>query len=249
MTGTKTLVVLRHGESTWNLENRFTGWTDVPLSETGVAEAAAAGELMSDEGLTFDLVHTSLLRRAITTANLALDAMGLHWLPVIRVWRLNERHYGALQGLNKKETAKVHSPEQVFEWRRSYATLPPPLDIDDERHPRFDPRYGPLSDDEIPATECLLDVVNRMLPYWDDAVVPDLNAGRRLLIVAHGNSLRALVKHLKGISDDDITGLNIPTGIPLLIELDDELHYVSDRYLGDEEAAAAAAAQVAGQAG
>ena len=244
-----TLVLLRHGQSTWNLENRFTGWTDVPLTEDGVAEALAAGELMVEAGLRFDIVHTSVLRRAIATANVALDMMDLHWLPVRRDWRLNERHYGALQGLNKKETAKVHSPEQVFEWRRSYSTRPPPLDFDDNRHPRFDRRYASLSADRLPGTECLADVVARMMPYWMDTIVPDLEAGRGVLIVAHGNSLRALLKYLKGISDEEIAGLNIPTGIPMVVNLDDDLAHVSDRYLGDEEAAARAAAAVAGQAG
>ena len=249
MSGGPTLLLLRHGQSTWNLENRFTGWTDVPLTETGVAEALASADMLVEAGISFDIVHTSLLRRAITTANLALNRMDLHWLPVRRDWRLNERHYGALQGLDKKETAVAHSPEKVFEWRRSYATRPPPLDWDDERHPRFDRRYASLAPDQIPATECLADVVNRMLPYWEDTIVPDVQAGERVLIVAHGNSLRALLKHLKRISDEEISGLNIPTGIPLVVELDRDLAYVSDRYLGDEEAAAQAAAAVAGQAG
>lgn len=244
-----TLVLLRHGQSTWNLENRFTGWTDVPLTEDGVAEALAAGELMVEAGLRFDVVHTSVLRRAIATANVALDTMDLHWLPVRRDWRLNERHYGALQGLNKKETAKVHSPQQVFEWRRSYSTQPPPLDFDDDRHPRFDRRYASVSADRLPGTECLADVVARMTPYWIDTIVPDLEDGRGVLIVAHGNSLRALLKYLKEIGDEEIAGLNIPTGIPMVVNLDDNLAHVSDRYLGDEEAAARAAAAVAGQAG
>jgi 2,3-bisphosphoglycerate-dependent phosphoglycerate mutase len=244
-----TLVLLRHGESTWNLENRFTGWHDVPLSETGRAEAVRAGELMRAEGLTFDVVHTSLLRRAIQTVNIALDVMDQHWIPVRRHWRLNERHYGALQGLNKKETSERYGPDQVFAWRRSYDVPPPPLDPDDERHPRFDPRYADLAPDLLPATECLKDVVARMLPYWHDAIVPDLRAGRRVLIGAHGNSLRALVKHLDGISDEDIAGLNIPTGIPLVYQLDEELRPVSSRYLGDPEAARAAAEAVARQAG
>ena len=249
MSGGPTLLLLRHGQSTWNLENRFTGWTDVPLTETGVAEALASADMLVEAGISFDIVHTSLLRRAITTANLALNRMDLHWLPVRRDWRLNERHYGALQGLDKKETAAAHSPKKVFEWRRSYATRPPPLDWDDERHSRFDRRYASLAPDQIPATECLADVVNRMLPYWEDTIVPDVQAGERVLIVAHGNSLRALLKHLKRISDEEISGLNIPTGIPLVVELDRDLAYVSDRYLGDEEAAAQAAAAVAGQAG
>lgn len=244
-----TLVLLRHGQSTWNLENRFTGWTDVPLTEQGAAEATGAGALMAAEGFVFDIVHTSVLRRAISTAHLALDAMDLHWLPVTRSWRLNERHYGALQGLNKKETAEAHSPEQVFEWRRSYATPPPPLELDDDRHPRFEARYESIPAGELPAGECLADVVERMDPYWDEAIVPDLEAGRRVLIVAHGNSLRALVKKLKGVSEDEITQLNIPTGIPLVIELDENLAYLSDRYLGDADAAAAAAEAVAKQAG
>lgn len=244
-----TLVLLRHGESTWNLENRFTGWHDVPLSDTGRAEAVRAGELMREEGLTFDIAHTSLLRRAIQTVNIALDVMDQHWIPVKRHWRLNERHYGALQGLDKKETSQRYGADQVFAWRRSYDVPPPPLHPDDERHPRFDPRYADLAPDLLPATECLKDVVARMLPYWHDAIVPDLRAGRRVLIGAHGNSLRALVKHLDGIADDAIAELNIPTGIPLLYELDEQLRPVRSRYLGDPEAARAAAQAVARQAG
>ncbi|QFG02797.1 phosphoglyceromutase [Tepidiforma bonchosmolovskayae] len=244
-----TLVLLRHGESTWNLENRFTGWHDVALSETGRAEAVRAGELMRDAGLSFDVAHTSLLRRAIQTVNIALDVMDQHWIPVRRHWRLNERHYGALQGLNKKETSERYGPEQVFAWRRSYDVPPPPLDPDDERHPRFDRRYAALPPDLLPATECLKDVVARMLPYWYDAIVPDLRAGRCVLVGAHGNSLRALVKHLDGISDDAIAELNIPTGIPLVYELDEHFRPVSSRYLGDPEAARAAAEAVARQAG
>lgn len=243
------LVLIRHGESQWNLENRFTGWTDVPLTEKGVAEATAGGQLLSDEGFGFDVVHTSVLRRAIDTANLALDAMDFHWIPVTRHWRLNERHYGALQGLNKKETAEQHGAEQVFEWRRSYDVPPPPLEITDGRHPRNDSRYAGLTPDVLPATECLADVVSRMLPYWHDQIVPDLKNGRRVLVAAHGNSIRALMKHLKQIPDDEIAELNIPTGIPLVVELDDDLAYLADRYLGDSEAAARAAAAVAEQAG
>ena len=244
------LVVLRHGESTWNLENRFTGWTDVGLTEQGENEARDAGRLMVAEGLHFDVLHTSVLARAIQTAEIALFEMDLHWLPVERNWRLNERHYGALQGLNKKETAERHGKDQVHVWRRSYDTPPPPLDEDDERHPRHDPRYQDLAPEQIPATECLADVVERMLPYWYDVVVPQLRAGRRPLIVAHGNSLRALVKHLEDISDDDIPELNIPTGRPLVYELDDDLRPTADgRYLGDQEEIEAAAAAVAGQAG
>ena len=244
-----TLVLLRHGESTWNLENRFTGWHDVPLSETGLREGADAGRLMAEAGLRLDVVHTSLLRRAIQTVNLALDVMDQHWIPVKRHWRLNERHYGALQGLNKKETSDQFGPEQVFAWRRSYDTPPPALELDDDRHPRFDPRYAAMAPEQIPSTECLKDVVTRALPYWYDAIVPDLRAGKTVLVGAHGNSLRALVKHFDGISDEEIAELNIPTGIPLVYELGDDLRPISSRYLGDPEAAAAAAAAVARQAG
>lgn len=244
-----TLVLLRHGESTWNKENLFTGWTDVPLSERGIEEARAAGRLMREEGLTFDIVFTSLLVRAIRTAEIALEELGQSWLPVERSWRLNERHYGALQGLNKKELAQRYGSEQVFRWRRSYDVPPPPLEPDDPRHPRHDPRYRLLPPDVLPATECLKDVVARMLPYWQDAIAPRLLEGKRVLVVAHGNSLRALVKHLDGIGDDAIAQLNIPTGIPLLYRLDDELRPIERRYLGDEEAARAAAEAVARQAG
>lgn len=243
------LVLLRHGESTWNRENRFTGWTDVPLTETGVGEALAAGDLMRDEGYTFEKVHTSLLRRAIRTVELALDQMDLHWLPVTRSWRLNERHYGALQGLNKKETSEQYGADQVFSWRRGYATPPPPLGPDDDRHPRLEPRYAGLPSELVPATECLADVVARMLPYWYDSIVPDLRSGKRLLIGAHGNSIRALVKLLDGISDEEITQLNIPTGIPLVYELDDDLRPERSFYLGDAEVARASADAVAKQAG
>jgi 2,3-bisphosphoglycerate-dependent phosphoglycerate mutase len=246
---TYTLVLLRHGESVWNQENRFTGWVDVALSDRGVREAGEAGRMLKDAGHTVDVVHTSLQRRAIHTAQIALDVMDRHWIPVHRSWRLNERHYGALQGLNKKETADQYGPEQVFAWRRSYDTPPPPLALDDDRHPRFDARYAGLAPDILPATECLKDVVARMLPYWYDAIVPDLRAGRRPLIAAHGNSLRALVKHLDGISDDEIAELIIPTGIPLVYELDESLKAIRSSYLGDPEAAAAAAAAVARQAG
>ncbi len=244
-----TLVLLRHGESEWNRENRFTGWTDVPLSEAGVAEAVAAGKAMLAAGLGFDIVHTSLLRRAISTANIAVDTMGLHWLPVRRSWRLNERHYGALQGLDKKETAERFGAEQVFAWRRSYNTPPDALSLEDARHPAHDPRYANLAPELIPATECLKDVVERMMPYWHDAIVPDLRAGLRPLIAAHGNSLRALVKHLDEISDADIAELNIPTGVPLLYELDTNLRPTRSHYVGDAEAAKAAAEAVARQAG
>jgi 2,3-bisphosphoglycerate-dependent phosphoglycerate mutase len=245
---TTTLVLLRHGESVWNLENVFTGWTDVELSPKGRDEARHAGKLMAGEELAFDIAHTSLLRRAIDTLNLALDEMDQGWIPVRKHWRLNERHYGALQGLNKKETAQRHSPEQVHVWRRSYDTPPPPLDVSDERHPRHDPRYAWMPPELLPATECLKDVVDRMLPYWYDAIVPDIREGKRVIVAAHGNSLRALVKHLDGISDEEIPSLNIPTGIPLVYELDADLRPVGSRYLGDPEAAAAAAQAVADQA-
>lgn len=243
------LVLLRHGQSTWNLENVFTGWTDVSLSDKGIEEAKAAGRIMKEEGFAFDVAHTSLLKRAIDTLHLALLEMDQVWIPVVKHWRLNERHYGALQGLNKKQTSDQHGAEQVHVWRRSYATPPPALDPMDERHPGNDPRYAWMPSDLLPATECLEDVVDRMLPYWHDAIVPDLRAGKQVIVAAHGNSLRALVKHLDGVSDDDITGLNIPTGIPLLYELDEDLRPISSRYLGDTEAAAAAAEAVAKQAG
>jgi len=244
-----TLILLRHGESAWNLENRFTGWTDVDLTETGVDEAREAGRLMAAEGIEPDILHTSLLLRATRTAEETLRVMDLHWLPVRRHWRLNERHYGALQGLNKKETAEKHGDEQVHIWRRSYDIPPPALDHGDERHPRFDRKYRQLAPEQLPATECLKDVVERMLPYWYDWIIPDLRDGKVVLVVAHGNSLRALVKHLDGISDDEIPSLNIPTGIPLVYELDDDMRVVGQgRYLGDPEAAEKAAAAVAAQA-
>ena len=249
MADTYTLILLRHGESVWNLANIFTGWTDVALSEKGTAEASAAGEVMKEAGVVVDVVHTSLQRRAINTAALALDAMDLAWIPVKRHWRLNERHYGALQGLNKKETSDTYGKDQVHIWRRSYATPPPALEMSDERHPSHDPRYASLAPEQIPATECLADVVERMLPYWHDAIVPDLREGKTVLVAAHGNSLRALVKHLDGISDEEIPGLNIPTGVPLRYVLDQDLEVVESGYLGDAEAAAAAAAAVAAQAG
>ena len=244
-----TLVLLRHGQSTWNLENVFTGWTDVPLSEKGEAEARSAGRTMKEEGLQFNRAHTSLRQRAINTLHLALLEMDQAWIPVVKHWRLNERHYGALQGLNKKETAEQHGKKQVKVWRRSYSTRPPALDPMDERYPGNDPRYSWMPPDLLPATECLEDVVERMLPYWHDAIVPDLRAGKTVVVAAHGNSLRALVKHLDDISDEEITNLNIPTGIPLLYELDADLRPISSRYLGDEEAAKAAAEAVAKQAG
>jgi 2,3-bisphosphoglycerate-dependent phosphoglycerate mutase len=242
------LVLLRHGESTWNLDNRFTGWTDVPLSDKGRTEAAAAGRLMKDAGFRFDALHTSLLKRAIHTAQLALAEMDLDWIPVTRHWRLNERHYGALQGLNKAETAARHGDEQVFIWRRSYVIPPPPLEASDNRHPANDPRYSGLAPDVLPGTECLADVVTRFLPYWHDAIVPQVLQGRQLLVVAHGNTLRAVIKHLDQVSDDDITELNVPTGIPLVYELDGRLQATRRYYLGDPEAARKAAEAVANQA-
>jgi 2,3-bisphosphoglycerate-dependent phosphoglycerate mutase len=246
--GDQTLILLRHGESTWNRENRFTGWTDVPLTERGEAEATAAGELLVGEGLLPSVAHTSVLARAISTLYLTLKAVDRLWITVHRHWRLNERHYGALQGLDKAETAAEHGDEMVQVWRRSYDVPPPALATDDARHPAHDPRYSGLAPDLLPATESLRDVVVRMLPYWHDAIVPDLRAGGVVLIAAHGNSLRALVKHLDGISDEEIPSLNIPTGIPLVYTLDGDLKPRDRRYLGDPEAAAAKARQVAEQA-
>jgi 2,3-bisphosphoglycerate-dependent phosphoglycerate mutase len=248
MNGPTKLVLLRHGQSTWNLENRFTGWTDVPLSELGREEARKAGALLREAGFRFDVIHTSLLTRAIQTMHLAQTELDQLWVEVRRHWRLNERHYGALQGLDKKETARRHGEEQVHVWRRSYDVPPPPLALDDPQHPRHDTRYHGLAPDVLPATECLKDVVVRMLPYWHDQVVPDLRAGKGVMIVAHGNSLRALIKHLDGISDTEIVDLNIPTGIPLVYELDADLKPLGHRYLGDAEAAQRAADAVAAQA-
>jgi len=242
-----TLVLLRHGESTWNLENRFTGWTDVDLSAKGLEEAGAAGQLLKQGGYTFDVAHTSLLRRAIRTLWITLEGMDRMWIPVRKSWRLNERHYGALQGLNKAETAKKFGDEQVKIWRRSYAMPPPALTPDDERHPGRDPRYASLPKDLLPLTESLESTVTRFLPYWHDQIVPDVLAGRRVLIAAHGNSLRALVKHLDGVSQEQIVSLNIPTGIPLVYELDADLKPLGSRYLGDPEAAKKAAEAVANQ--
>jgi 2,3-bisphosphoglycerate-dependent phosphoglycerate mutase len=243
------LILLRHGESTWNLENRFTGWTDVGLTPRGVEEAREAGRLLKAEGCELDLTHTSVLTRAILTLQIALEELDRLWLPVERSWRLNERHYGALQGLNKKEMTEKYGEKQVFEWRRSYATPPPPLEPDDPRHPRFDKRYARIPANLLPASESLKDVVARVLPYWHERIVPSLREGARVLVAAHGNSLRALVKHLDGISDEEIPQLNIPTGIPLAYELDRAARPVGHRYLGDPEAAAKAAEAVARQAG
>jgi 2,3-bisphosphoglycerate-dependent phosphoglycerate mutase len=247
-TGLGRLVLLRHGQSDWNLKNLFTGWTDVDLSELGIEEARAAGRTLSEAGLTFDIAFTSVLTRAIRTLWLALDEMRLMWIPVERHWRLNERHYGALQGLNKAETAAKHGAEQVKIWRRSYDIPPPPLAADDPRHPRHDPRYAGLAPSALPATESLKLTLARVLPYWEDRIVPELRAGRNVLVAAHGNSLRALVKLLESVSDDEIVGLNIPTGIPRLYELDDALQPTRAEYLGDPEAVAAAAEAVANQA-
>jgi 2,3-bisphosphoglycerate-dependent phosphoglycerate mutase len=242
------IILLRHGQSTWNLENRFTGWTDVDLSEQGVEEARAAGKLLLEEKYEFDLVYTSVLKRAIRTMWITLDELDQMWLPVIRHWRLNERHYGGLQGLNKAETAAKHGAEQVKIWRRSYDTPPPPLEESDERYPGKDRRYADLTKNELPLTESLKDTVARFVPYWQETIAPQVKAGKRVLIVAHGNSLRALVKHLDNMSEAEILELNIPTGIPLLYELDKDLKPIRHTYLGDPEAAAKAAEAVAKQA-
>jgi len=245
---THTLILLRHGQSAWNLENRFTGWTDIGLTPVGEHEARSAAVLLQDAGLLPDVAHTSVLVRAIATLYLTLEGMDRLWIPVRRHWRLNERHYGALQGLDKAETAREHGEAQVHIWRRSYDVPPPPLDPGDPRHPSHDPRYAGLTPDLLPASESLADVVSRMLPYWHDRIVPDLRDGRTVIVSAHGNSLRALVKHLDGISDEDIPSLNIPTGIPLVYTLDQNLRRVRSGYLGDPAAAAAAAQAVADQA-
>ncbi len=241
------LVLMRHGESQWNLENRFTGWTDVDLTETGREQARRAGELLKEKGFVFDLACTSVLTRAIRTLWIALDAMETMYIPVHNNWRLNERHYGALQGLNKAETAAKYGDEQVLIWRRAYAIAPNPLDFDDPRHPRFDPRYAKLTPEQLPATECLKDTVARVLPFWNDTIAPAMRAGRRVLIAAHGNSLRALIKHLDNVSDEDIVNLNIPTGQPLVYELDDDLRPIRHYYLGDAAEIEAAMAAVAAQ--
>lgn len=243
-----TLVLLRHGQSTWNAENLFTGWVDVDLTPAGEEEARRAGRQLAEAGVLPDVVHTSLQVRAIRSADLALAACGRAWIPVRRTWRLNERHYGALQGRDKRETAQRYGAEQVKRWRRSYDEPPPPLDPDDPMHPRHDARYAALPDDVLPAAECLADVVARMLPWWHDGIVPDLAAGRCVLVSAHGNSLRALVKHLDGLSAEEVVELNIPTGQPLVYDLDDRFRPLGSRYL-DPEAAQAAAEAVARQAG
>jgi 2,3-bisphosphoglycerate-dependent phosphoglycerate mutase len=241
------LVLLRHGESTWNQENRFTGWTDVDLSERGHEEAVAAGRLLTDGGYVFDLAYTSVLKRAIRTLWIALDVMDLMWIPVTKSWRLNERHYGALQGLNKAEIAAQHGEAQTKIWRRSYDIPPPALIRDDPRHPAHDPRYATLARGELPLTESLKDTVARFLPCWHEDIAPSIRTGRRVLVVAHGNSLRALIKYLDNITEGEIVELNVPTGIPLVYELDDDLRPIRHSYLGDPEAARAAAEKVARQ--
>lgn len=241
------VVLLRHGESAWNKENRFTGWTDVPLSDKGISEARSAGALLKKEGFSFDMAFTSVLKRAIKTLWLALEEMDEMWLPTTKSWRLNERHYGALQGLNKSETAAKYGEAQVKVWRRSYDTPPPLLDQDDERHPSHDAKYASLEPGELTSGECLADTVKRVVPFWRGIIVPEILAGRNIIVAAHGNSIRALVKYLDDISDSDITELNIPTGIPLLYELDERVKPISHRYLGDPEAVARAAAAVANQ--
>ena len=241
------LVLVRHGQSTWNLENRFTGWTDVELTAQGMAEAKSGGSLLKDGGYEFDIAYTSVLKRAIKTLWIIQEEMGLEWIPVTRAWQLNERHYGSLQGLNKVEMAEKFGEEQVKIWRRSYDVPPPPLDLDDERHPRFDRRYAELTPEQLPATESLKITLERVLPYWHETIAPAIKSGKRVLIAAHGNSLRALVKYLDNIPENEITELNIPTGIPLVYELDADLQPVRHYYLGDAEAVAAAAAAVANQ--
>ncbi len=243
----KKLVLLRHGQSVWNQENRFTGWTDVDLTEQGIAEAREAGRVLKEEGYSFDIAHTSVLKRAIRTLWLGLDEMDLMWIPVRRDWRLNERHYGALQGLNKAETAEKHGMDQVKIWRRSYAIRPPDLERDDDRFPGHDRRYAGLSESELPLSECLKDTVDRFLPYWNDTIAPDVAAGKQVLIAAHGNSLRALVKYLDNVSEEEIVDLNIPTGIPLVYELEDDLKPLKNYYLGDPEKVAKATHAVASQ--
>ena len=241
------LVLVRHGQSTWNLENRFTGWTDVGLTEQGEQEAHNSGKLLLEAGFTFDIAYTSVLKRAVKTLWIIMEEMELEWLPVVNAWQLNERHYGALQGLNKSEMAVKFGEEQVKIWRRSYDVPPPPLDWDDSRHPRFDRRYAGLTKEELPACESLKLTVDRMLPYWHSTLAPVVKSGQRVIVAAHGNSLRALVKYLDNISDQDIVSLNIPTGIPLIYELDEDLHPLKSYYLGDPEAVKAAAEAVARQ--
>jgi 2,3-bisphosphoglycerate-dependent phosphoglycerate mutase len=242
------LVLVRHGQSVWNLENRFTGWTDVGLTEQGRAEALEAGKLLKEDGYVFDVAYTSVLRRAIQTLWIILEEMGLEWIPVTNAWQLNERHYGNLQGLNKAEMAEKFGEEQVHIWRRSYDVPPPLLELTDERHPKFDPRYASLTPEQLPASESLKLTLERVLPYWHAELAPVIKSGKRVIIAAHGNSMRALVKYLDNISESEIPGLNIPTGVPLIYELDDELKPIKNYYLGDPEDAAKKAAAVANQA-
>ena len=241
------LVLIRHGQSQWNLENRFTGWADVPLTDQGIGEAQAAAQLLKDEGFQFDVAHTSVLKRAIKTLWTVLEGMDQMWIPVHRHWQLNERHYGGLTGLDKAETAAKHGADQVKIWRRSYDTPPPHLDPSDERHPRNDPKYGTVDPDELPGAESLKLTLERVLPLWDSTIAPDIRAGKQVIVAAHGNSLRALVKHLDEMSESAILELNIPTGVPLVYELDADLKPIKHYYLGDAEAIAAAAAAVANQ--
>lgn len=242
------LVLIRHGQSEWNLSNRFTGWTDVDLTAQGVNEAIAGAKLLLEEGFTFDLAYTSYLKRAVRTLWLVQEEMDLFWIPVFKTWRLNERHYGALQGLNKAETAAKYGDDQVFVWRRSFDTPPPALEQEDERHPANEPRYASLSSEELPVCESLKMTIDRTMPYWFQTIEPAIRSDKRVLIVAHGNSLRGLVKYLDGMNDEEITKLNIPTGLPLVYDLDDDLKAIRRYYLGDQEAAAKAAEAVANQA-
>ena len=241
------VVLIRHGESVWNKENLFTGWTDVVLSDKGVLEAKKGGVVLKKEGFNFDIAYTSLLTRAIKTLDLALEELGLSWIPVQKCWELNERHYGSLQGLNKSQTAEKYGEDQVKIWRRSYDTPPPPLEKSDERYPGHDKRYAGLTEKQLPLTECLKDTVDRVIPFWDNVVLKDIKEGKSVVVVAHGNSLRALVKHLEGISDDDIIEINIPTGMPLVFELDDNYKAIKKYYLGDPEEVKAAMDAVANQ--
>ena len=241
------VVLIRHGESVWNKENLFTGWTDVDLSDTGRKEAAEAGRILKAEGFDFDICYTSYLKRAIHTLNLVLESMDREWLPVFKTWKLNERHYGALQGFNKSETAEKYGEEQGRQWRRSYSIRPPALDEKDERNPTFSPMFRDVDKDLLPLTECLADTVDRVVPFYLSEIVPKMKDGKRILIAAHGNSLRALVKYIEGISDDDIVGVNIPTGVPLVYEFDDDLKLISKGYLGDQDAVNAKMTSVADQ--
>ena len=241
------VVLIRHGESVWNKLNLFTGWTDVDLSEKGLQEALEGGKVLKDEGYTFDIAYTSVLKRAIKTLNIVLDQMNLDWIPVVKSWRLNERHYGALQGLNKAETAEKYGKEQVLEWRRSFDTPPPGLEETDDRYPGKDPRYADLTKSELPLTESLKLTIDRFLPYWHETIAPTIKSGKKVVVAAHGNSLRALVKYLDNISEEEIVGLNIPTGVPLVYELDEELKPIKHYYLGDQEKIQAAINSVAKQ--